>query len=152
MTDILNELLEFLFNFADSHKYGSDVLFYSILFGSLLFLLKPFAKVFEKIFDVILWVLDFLKSRGLPFFLSREEKHRIRIRSQFCNTIEADLAQLAKYENWNDQWFTDLEAEVESEGGYYASRLHRWINRPSQGLRREKSLIKAITKSTERAV
>ncbi|MFW8080303.1 hypothetical protein ACOIFA_32760, partial [Klebsiella pneumoniae] len=46
----------------------------------------------------------------------------------------------------------DLEAEVETEGGYYASALDKLRRKKSFGLRKERSLIRAISSSTERAM
>lgn len=54
-------------------------------------------------------------------------------RKQFCAVLDA---YLAKAENWNDQYFTDLEAEVETEGGYYATALDKLRRRKSFGLRK----------------
>jgi len=66
--------------------------------------------------------------------------------------LASDLATLTKAENWNDQFFTDLEAEVEAEGRYYATRVDRIFRRPSIGLRRVSSLVKAIERSIEPAL
>lgn len=97
-------------------------------------------------------LLEVYKNSGLPVTLDRQSRHQIRRRRQFCSVINADLAVLAKAENWNDQYFTDLEAEVEAEGGYYPSALHRLFRRKSRGLRRASSLIEAIESSTEPAL
>lgn len=77
---------------------------------------------------------------------------KMRRRRQFCLVLDSDLAALAKVENWKDQYFTDLEAEVEAEGEYYVSLLRRLLRRPSQGLRRVRSLIEAIEPSAEPAI
>ena len=97
-------------------------------------------------------LIEVYKSSGLPIWLNKENKLKVRRRKQFCSVLDADLAYLAKAENWNDQYFTDLEAEVETEGGYYANALDKCLRRKSIGLRKESSLIKAITTSTERAM
>jgi len=57
---------------------------------------------------------------------------------------------MAKLENWNDQWFTDLEAEVEADGGYYNGPFNRLIGRSSIGVRRVASLMLAIKTSAEK--
>lgn len=97
-------------------------------------------------------LVEAYKSSGLPMWLSTDNKSRVRRRKQFCGVLDADLAYLAKAENWNDQYFTDLEAEVETEGGYYATAWDRIRRKKSFGLRKERSLIRAITSSAERAM
>ncbi len=89
---------------------------------------------------------------GLPVSVSPEELTHRRRRQQFCKVLYADLAVLAKAENWNDQYFADLEAEVEAEGGYYATPVNRLLKRKSSGLRRVPSLIQAIDTSTEQCI
>ena len=64
------------------------------------------------------------KTIGLPTTLSAEKKLQTLRRQQFCKVLRGDLENLNKAENWNDQFFTDLEAEVEAEGHYYASTFH----------------------------
>jgi hypothetical protein len=81
-----------------------------------------------------------------------QDPFKTRRRRQFCRVLDSDLATLAKVESWNDQYFTDLEAEVEAEGEYYVSPPRRWFRRPSRGLRRVRSLIEAIETSAEPAI
>lgn len=115
---------------------------------SSIFLIKSLSVLIESFAKCI----DSYKSSGLPLWQSKSNKISIRKRKQFCAVLEADLSYLAKAENWNDQYFTDLEAEVETEGGYYASALDKLRKKKSFGLRKESSLIRAITTSTERAM
>lgn len=96
--------------------------------------------------------LEAYKKSGLPVTLNQKQLAKVRRRRQFCNALKADLATLAKTENWNDQYFTDLEAEVEAEGGYYPTVLHRLFRHQSRGLRRVPSLMQAIESSTEHAL
>lgn len=120
----------------------------AVVFWSLATLLTAFGKALEggaKLFESI-------GVNKFPRLMNREERARIRKRSQFCSVLEADLTSIAKAESWNDQYFTDLEAEVETEGGYYKTWFHRFFGRPSSGLRKEKSLIGAISSSSERAI
>ncbi len=109
-------------------------------------------KALGKVIELLIKLVEVYKSSGLPMLLSQDNKSRVRRRKQFCGVLDADLSYLAKAENWNDQYFTDLEAEVETEGGYYATAWHRIRRKKSTGLRKEKSLIRAITSSTERAM
>lgn len=114
----------------------------------LILLIKSFGGLVENLAKFI----ESYKSSGLPLWQNKSNKNSIKKRKQFCAVLEADLSYLAKAENWNDQYFTDLEAEVETEGGYYASALDKLRKKKSFGLRKERSLIQAITKSTERAM
>lgn len=97
-------------------------------------------------------IIDAYKKSGLPLTFGKEKKAQIRRRQNFCKVINGDLLTLAKAENWNDQYFTDLEAEVEAEGGYYANLLDKMRKRPSRGLRKVSSLISALELSTETAL
>lgn len=109
-------------------------------------------KALGAVLEHLVKLAEAYKSSGLPMLLSQDNKARVRRRKQFCGVLDADLSYLAKAENWNDQYFTDLEAEVEIEGGYYASAWNRMRRKKSIGLRKEKSLIRAITSSSERAM
>lgn len=119
-----------------------------ITFVTVIVLLKSLGSLTEQIVKLI----EVYKTSGLPIWHNKENKTRIRRRKQFCSVLEADLSYLAKAENWNDQYFTDLEAEVETEGGYYATAIDKLRRKKSFGLRKERSLIRAITSSTERAM
>lgn len=122
--------------------YGILAIFViSLLLTSIRFTLEHLASIVEN-----------LKKIGLPLANSQEQKMAVRRRQQFCNVLRSDLDAIAKAENWNDQWFTDLEAEVDAEGGYYANTLARYLGRRSNGIRRAPSLIQAIQSSTERCM
>lgn len=82
----------------------------------------------------------------------RKRRATISRRKQFLRVLDSDLASISKAEAWNDQQFTDLEAEVEAEGGYYASPLKRLLRSKSRGLRKVPSLMKAIDESTEKCL
>ncbi|MGH6846101.1 MAG: NACHT domain-containing protein [Methylocella sp.] len=105
-----------------------------------------------KLLEGFAKALEAYKNSGLPLTFRREKRVQVRRRKQFCNVLNGDLLTLAKSENWNDQYFTDLEAEVEAEGGYYPTLLHKMLGRQSRGLRRVSSLISAIELSTEQAL
>lgn len=124
----------------------------AILIAFLLLALTVFLGALGKAFDGAAKLIEAFKSSRFPRFMKREDRIKVRRRAQFCAVLEADLINIAKAESWNDQYFTDLEAEVETEGGYYISSLHRLFGRVSTGLRKEKSLIKAISSSSERAI
>ncbi|HZH77834.1 MAG TPA: NACHT domain-containing protein [Archangium sp.] len=81
--------------------------------------------------------------------LTTEQDEFLRRRSQFCRALRSDLDTLNKSESWNDQFFTDLEADIETDAPFYASFLDKLRGRKSQGLRRVPSLMTAIESSTE---
>jgi hypothetical protein len=96
-------------------------------------------------FEALAKLLEAYKNSGLPIPLRHRDRTEVRRRGQFCTVVGADLAYLAKAESWNDQYFTDLEAEVEIEGHYYSSALKRLLRRRSSGLRRVPSLASGRT-------
>jgi hypothetical protein len=106
-----------------------------------------------KLLETFLKVRDQYIAAGLPtLFRSHEQRVSLRRRKQFASVLRSDLATLAKTENWNDQFFTDLEAEVEAEGRFYSSLMNRLLRRRSSGLRRVSSLIEAIQTSAEQSL
>lgn len=109
-------------------------------------------KVLGGFLENLIKAMEAYKSSGFPLWLNQNNKYGVRRRKQFSAVLDSDLAFLAKSESWNDQHFTDLEADVETEGGYYASSWDKMRRKRSYGLRRERSLISAITSSAERAM
>lgn len=97
-------------------------------------------------------ILESWKKAGLPIPMTAAQREAVRRRSQFCRVLRSDLDALNKTESWNDQFYTDLEAEIEAQGWYYASRFDALIRRRSWGLRRVRSLSKAIETSTDQAL
>lgn len=152
IVDVAKYVFDSMWNWDGAGDLGRWVLLFAVVAASVVFALIFLLRTVVKVIEALAKLADLYKASGLPMPMSSEDRDRVRRRSQFCAVLDSDLAQIAKSESWNDQYFTDLEAEVESEGGYYASAFHKLIGRRSQGLRKERSLIKAITKSTERAV
>lgn len=152
----LLEMVERVFNLLWSSPSNHDAWHWIILIfvvvtvcgGGLYVIIRSLSGLIERVARF----LELYKSSGLPIWLNKDNKIRVRKRKQFCGVLDADLSYLAKAENWNDQYFTDLEAEVETEGGYYASALDKLRRKKSYGLRKERSLIRAISSSTERAM
>ena len=141
-----------LWTWTDTSEMWRVVVVVVIIVVILLWTLTACLTAIGKVLEAIIKFIDTFKNSGVPRFMTGEERDKIRRRSQFCAVLEADLTSIAKAESWNDQYFTDLEAEVEMEGGYYISHLHRLLGKVSTGLRKEKSLIKAISSSSERAI
>ncbi len=117
------------------------VLFISIVLGGIL----SFLSLLSKIKDV--WAQSFK-----PMFYNREQKQRSKRRQKFAEHIEYELRRLDRDENWNDDRFTELEAEIEAEGRHKIHSIIPFLNRTRSGLRREKSLSKALLASDERLV
>jgi hypothetical protein len=103
----------------------------------------------KHILELLLALKSAGANLGIPFNISPEKRAETRRRRQFCNALISDLSVISKSENWNDQFFTDLEAQIEAEGRFYATRLDKLMRRESAGLRRVRSLIKAIESSAE---
>ncbi|WLS79495.1 NACHT domain-containing protein [Erwinia pyri] len=149
-------LAERIFNSVWSDNFTHDSWHWIILISLFLIIITIIFiiafKTLSSVFESSAKLIDSYKSSGLPLWLNKDNKLKVKKRKQFCSVLDADLAYLAKAENWNDQYFTDLEADVETEGGYYASALNKLLKKKSFGLRKEHSLIRAITTSTERAM
>ncbi|MGK2887565.1 MAG: NACHT domain-containing protein [Rhodococcus sp. (in: high G+C Gram-positive bacteria)] len=107
---------------------------------------------FAALIEALAKALEAYKNVGFPVSVGRSNRIGVRRRRQFCKVVHADLAVLAKRENWNDQYFTDLEADVEVDGEYYPSLLHRLLRRRRHGLRRVPSIIEAIATNSERCL
>lgn len=158
-SDISEKILEFserIFNSLWDSDNPQDVWHWLILLSVVILVigivLIVSLKTFKGVIEQLAKFIEIYKASGLPVWLNKINKVKVRRRKQFCAVLDADLAYLAKAENWNDQYFTDLEAEVETEGGYYATALDKLRRKKSFGLRKERSLIRAITTSTERAM
>jgi hypothetical protein len=94
-----------------------------------------------------LWVKEFW-----PSFYSLEEKRRVARRRRFADHIESEIRRLNNLEAWSDYRFAELEAEVEAEGRRQAFSPLPFLQRSRSGLRREKSLSKALEVSRERLI
>lgn len=87
---------------------------------------------------------------GVWLFKYREAERRAAVsRRGFARHIEAQLLRLSDRDDWSDERFTELEAEVEIEGRQ--RRLVPWGRRGYDN-RRVRSLSAALTRSTERLI
>jgi hypothetical protein len=107
------------------------------LWGSL-FLLSKIAE---------LWTQNFW-----PLFYDREQKQRNLHRRYFAEHIEHEIIRIGRQEEWKDYRFTELEAEVEADGQRRSFSVIPFHHSTSSGLRREKSLTKALASSQERLI
>ena len=153
IADMAAELLSFLLKAAQSDSGWSQKLTALFLLSAILVVVATiFVKALIKFTDGVAKLVELYKNSPFSVVFGRVNRKNIRHRQQFCSVLDSDLAQIGKAENWNDQHFTDLEAEVETDGGYYSSALNRLRKKRSFGLRRVKSLVKAIDSTTERAI
>jgi hypothetical protein len=73
-------------------------------------------------------------------------------RRNYCDSLELDIKNLNRDDSWRDDFFTDLEAEVEADGKYYQSWVHRKLGRYSDGRRKVRRLVDAIRSSAENRI
>jgi hypothetical protein len=76
-------------------------------------------------------------------------QRRLRRRGAFAVFVESRVRDLDNKEEWSDQRFAELEAEVETVGSSGRGRLPRPSRR---GLRRERSLSRALIQGKEQLV
>ncbi|SFG30207.1 NACHT domain-containing protein [Duganella sp. CF458] len=149
---IISGLVEFvLANFEWSHGWNA-VAAWGILALSILITIFLIIKGLRRSLELLLAFSEEVKKNPPAFLATLEQQRKVRRRSQFCAVLDSDLAHIAKSENWNDQYFTDLEAEVETEGGYYSTKMRRILKRKSFGIRRVSSLMAALESTAEKTV
>jgi hypothetical protein len=81
----------------------------------------------------------------------RTPSREVRLWQRFADHIESQLRRLDEKEEWRDYRFAWLEAKVEAEGGQ-RSLLFRRRGLRRDGLRRERSLLDALKRSSERLI
>jgi len=141
-----------LFEHARSATSENGYLMFMLIIGFIILLLHTIVRVAESALNFV-ELLKSALSHGMELVRggARHREH-IERRKQFLSVLGSDLAGIGKAEAWNDQNFTDLEAEVQVEGGYYATVFDRIRRRRSFAQRKEPSLIGAIDGSTERCL
>ncbi len=102
---------------------------------------------------IVLYVFGAIKklwnSEIVPLFYKPEQKQVLVNRQRFAAHVENEVQRLNRYEDWKDYRFTELEAEVEAEGRRSVLRIIPILPRTRTGLRRERSLTKALESSQE---
>ena len=88
----------------------------------------------------------------LPVYYKPEEKRRAVRRHIFADFIESEIRRLNALEAWNDNRFAELEAEVEAEGRKKLFDFLKIGGASGSNLRKEKSLSKALGRSSERLI
>lgn len=87
-----------------------------------------------------------------PIFYNNLDKRRGKHRKYFALNIFNEINLLNNQQQWKDYRFSELEAEVEAEGDWKPRGWLYRIRKPRIGLRREKSLSKALETSRERLI
>lgn len=150
--EFANEIFRFLTLPSTWNDGWSVLIALATILCVVIFLFFLMSRAFASVLEATIKLVEIYKNSAFTVVWGTEKKKLVRQRKQFCSVLDADLAYIAKAENWNDQYFTDLEAEVETEGGYYTSAWNKIRKRRDFGLRRVSSLMRAIETSTERAV
>ena len=139
---------EALFRWAESLTGLTIPPVLQYLLGLLIFLFV-FVVVGAAIVLAIAQIKDAWVSHLRPKTYSPEERQKVVARKQFAQYLQDEISRRDRSENWRDQQFTELEAEVEAEG----SRRSLWgFGRRPSGIRKEKSLSKALERSAERLI
>ena len=108
------------------------------LFSGIVFVLSQARK---------LWT-EFLQ----PVYYNPEQKRRRSRRRMFADIMEAEIRRLNSLEAWNDNRFAELEAEVEAEGRRKLFDVFRIGFSSVSNLHKERSLSKALERSSERLI
>ncbi len=104
------------------------------------------------ILTIISKLIDLFRDKFIPLFYNSEERRRSERRRRFAEHLESEIRQLNLREAWHDYRFTELEAEVEAEGRKRKKTWVPFLIRTQTGLRREKSLSRALETSEERLI
>lgn len=81
------------------------------------------------------------------------ERQAATRRRNFARHLAAQVERMNQKEEWRDDRFAELEAEVEAEGRQRGwARLVRGLTRQNTTLRRERSLSRALRQSDERLI
>jgi hypothetical protein len=84
-----------------------------------------------------------------PRLYPPEQRQRATVRRLFARHLRREIEDRNAKENWQDDEFAELEAEVEAEG---RRRTLLFFFRSPRGIRRERSLTTALERSTEKLV
>ena len=87
-----------------------------------------------------------------PLYYRPDDKRRANRRHMFADFMESEIRRLNALEAWNDNRFAELEAEVEAEGRRRVFEFLKLHETAGSGLRKEKSLSKALQRSSERLI
>ena len=104
------------------------------------------------IFTTILKIKKNYDKSLAPLLYSPELRQKTKIRQRFAKYLLQEIISRNLTENWRDEEFTELEAEVEAEGSRRVGVLNLRSWQPSTGIRRERSLSVALERRLERLI
>ena len=113
-----------------------------------LVLLALFASVMLIFSIAISKIKEIWAEKLIPYTYKPEQRQRAASRRMFAKYLSREIVNRNIAERWRDEEFADLEAEVEAEG----TRRSLIPFFRGSGLRRERSLTRALEKSTERLI
>lgn len=142
---------EGLFRFAE-RLLGVDVPRYVAVPLGALILVAIVVIVIAAIFLATAKIKEIWREKLRPLTYSPEVRQRIRTKRLFANHVLREINARNLAENWKDEEFAELEAEVEVEGGRRSLIPFSSLLRPAGGVRREPSLTRALERSVERLI
>lgn len=97
-------------------------------------------------------IIETFKGQIQPLFYDANRARAAQRRRIFAGHLVNELRTKNRAENWRDDEFAELEAEVEGEGA--RTRLFQlpWRQNDGRGIWRETSLTRALQRSTERLI
>lgn len=110
------------------------------------------AVVLILLYLVVAKLIESWKNIFAPIIYDSNQKRRNARRKRFAKHISSEISRLDRLEEWSDYRFAELEVEVEAEGRWrhkYLPYPFKWFR---SGLRREKSLSRALELSYERLI
>jgi len=114
----------------------------------ILVLLALTASVLLILFLAASKIKEIWAEKLIPYTYRPEQRQRARNRRTFARYLSREIVNRNIGERWRDEEFADLEAEVEAEGDRRS--LIPFFR--TSGLRRERSLTRALEKSAERLI
>ncbi|MDJ0582621.1 NACHT domain-containing protein [Crocosphaera sp.] len=141
----LNELISNIFFEGQAPTWLSHLINYILLIVLVLLGIWGILFVVSKIKKILI-------EEFLPLFYNKKQQKRREERQIFAKHIVREIDALNLDEEWRDERFTELEAEIEAEGKRKVWDLIPFVQLDQKGLRREKSLSKALKFSTERLI
>jgi len=118
-----------------------------VVLGALV-LCTLFIAVVTAILFGVSQIKDIWLEKLVPKAYKPEQRGRATARRQFARYLASEMERVNRAENWRDDEFAELEAEVEAEGRRKSINPFRRRAR----IRREYSLTRAIRRSDERLI
>jgi hypothetical protein len=106
--------------------------------------------LYKPLAEAVVPPYKFFINHVLPLVYTPERRAKVREREMFAHHVEAEIRRHNAKEDWADHRFAELEAEVEVEDSHRFGSLARLL--PTSGLRRERSLTRALAHSADRQI